>query len=135
MIDALLLTAALYTGKGAELPEYRGAHYTPRAERFLECVAARESSWPRKGSWTADGPYGSGAYQFTGRTWDVYAERAGYPEWVGERAASAPPYVQTEVAYVALNPYPRQRGLEGAHHWSPEHALTIGKTVRGCSDA
>ena len=135
MIDALLLTAALYTGKGADLPEYRGAHYTPRAERVLECIAARESSWPRRGSWTADGPHGSGAWQFTSATWSVYAERAGYPEWADVRAAKAPPYVQTEVAYVALNPYPKRKGLEGLHHWSPVHALTVGKRVRGCADA
>lgn len=134
MID-LLLAAVLYTGEGAQLPEYRGAHYTPRAERVLECIAGRESGWPRKGSWTADGRTGSGFVQFIGSTWNTYAERAGYPEWVGKRAADAPPYVQTEVAYVALNPYPRKRGLEGLHHWSPAHALTVGKTVRGCSDA
>ena len=135
MIESLLLAASLYTGKGAELPEYRGAHYTPRAERVLRCIAARESGWPRKGSWTADGPYGSGAFQMIKKTSRRAAEAIGAPEWADKRAAEWPPYVQTEAAYWLLNPLAKKPGLEGLHHWSPAHALTIGKTVRGCSDA
>ena len=125
MIESLLLAATLYTGKGAELPEYRGSHYTPRAERVLECLAQRESGWPRKGSWVSDGPYGSGAFQFIATTWKIYATRAGYPEWADLRAHKAPPYVQTEVAYVAMNPFPKKPGLEGLHHWSTDHTFKL----------
>ena len=127
MIEALALTAVLATG-GFELPDYRGSHHTPKAEEFLTCVALRESS----GRWRANGRYGSGAFQFTQGSWDTYAERAGYPEWVGVRPYKAPAYVQTEVAYVAVNPYPKRPGLEGKHHWSPAHALTIGKRIKAC---
>ena len=135
MIDALLLATTLYTGKGAELPEYRGSHYTPRAERVLECIASRESGWPRKGSWEADGPYGSGAFQMIGSTSARAARAIGAPEWADKRAAKWPPYVQVEAAYWLLNPKPFTPGLEGLHHWSPRHALTIGKRVKGCADA
>ena len=110
------------------LADYRGAHYTKKAEAFLTCVALRESS----GRWRADGPYGSGAFQFVQSSWDVYARRAGYPEWVGVRPYKAPKYVQTEVGYVAVNPHPKRPGLEGKHHWSPRHALTVGKQIAGC---
>jgi len=115
-------------GADFELADYRGAHYTPAAKAFLECAALRESS----GRWRADGPYGSGAFQIIGRTWAHYATLAGYPEWAGKRAATAPPYVQTEVAYVMVNPHPKRKGLEGRHHWSPRHALTIGKRIEAC---
>lgn len=128
MIEALALATVLAKGPDFELPDYRGTHYTQAAEEFLTCVALRESS----GSWRADGRYGSGAFQMIGSTWNHYAAQAGYPEWVGHRAAEAPPYVQTEVAYVMVNPYPKRKGLEGRHHWSPAHALTIGKRIRAC---
>lgn len=128
MIEALTLAAVLTRGPEFDLPEYRGSHYTKTAEEFLTCAALRESS----GRWRADGPWGSGAFQIIGSTWDYYAKRAGYPEWVGKRAAKAPAYVQTEVAYVMVNPYPKRRGLEGKHHWSPAHALTIGKRIEAC---
>ena len=134
MIESLLLAATLYTGKGAELPEYRGSHYTPRAERVLECLAQRESGWPRKGSWVSDGPYCSGAFQFIATTWKIYATRAGYPEWADLRAHKAPPYVQTEVAYVAMNPFPKKPGLEGLHHWSTDHTFELlGVRGKECS--
>lgn len=141
MIEAVVLAASLYTGKGAELPEYRGSHYTARAERVLECVANRESGWPRNkkswnaSSWRADGPYGSGAFQMIKSTSAHGARLAGYPEWADKRAYEWPPYVQTEVAYVLLNPYPKKPGLEGLHHWDPVHALTIGVVTRDCSGA
>lgn len=122
---ALALTAA---PASFDLPDYRGSHYTKAAAEFLTCVALRESS----GRWQADGRYGSGAFQMVQTSWDVYAERAGYPEWVGKRAAKAPPYVQTEVAFVMVNPLPKKPGLEGKHHWSPAHALTIGKRIKDC---
>lgn len=125
---AALALAVAITGTGFNLPDYRGSHYTPAAADFLECVALRESS----GRWTADGRYGSGAFQMVQTTWDHYAKRAGYPEWIGKRAAKAPPYVQTEVAFVMVNPHPKRKGLEGAHHWSPSHALTIGKRIEDC---
>lgn len=112
-----------------ELPDYRGSHHTAKAEAFLTCVALRESS----GRWRANGRYGSGAFQFVQSTWDHYADRAGYPEWVGVRPYKAPAYVQTEVAYVAVNPYPKKPGLEGRGHWSPRHALTIGKRIKDCA--
>ena len=131
MIETLLIAGVLYA-KAAELPEYRGDHYTRRAERYLECVASRESSWPRKSSWDADGPTGSGAFQIIGRTWDYYAERAGFPEWIGIRPANAPPYIQTHIAYVMVNPFPERKGLHGKHHWSPKHALTVGKRIEAC---
>lgn len=131
MIEALLMTVAL-SGK-PELPEYRGAHYTPKAEKFLECVAARESGWPRKGAARADGPYGSGLFQMVKSTSRVYALKAGYPEWADKRAAEWPPYVQTEVAYVLLNPYPKKKGLEGKHHWSTDHTFAVlGKRGKEC---
>jgi hypothetical protein len=126
-MGALALAVAI-AGGGFELPEYRGSHYTAAGEKFLTCVALRESS----GRWAADGPYGSGAFQMVQRTWDHYAARAGYPEWIGKRAAKAPAYVQTEVAFVMVNPFPKRKGLEGAHHWSPVHALTVGKRIKDC---
>lgn len=128
MIESLLLATVLARGPEFELPAYRGQHYTPAAERFLTCVALRESS----GRWRADGRFGSGAFQIIGTTWNHYAKAAGYPEWVGRRAYQAPAYVQTHVAYVMVNPKPNRKGLHGRHHWSPRHALTIGKTVRDC---
>ena len=135
MSAPLILAAVLALGSPGtaasssfELPDYRGSHYTPKAEQFLTCVALRESS----GRWRADGPYGSGAFQMIGSTFDHWAEQAGYPEWVGHRAAEAPPYVQTEIAYVMVNPHPKRKGLEGKHHWSPKHALTIGKRIEAC---
>ena len=115
-------------GANFELPDYRGAHYTPAAESFLQCAAMRESS----GRWRADGPHGSGAWQIIQPTWNHYADLAGYPEWVGQRAATAPPYVQTEVAYLMVNPHPKRKGLEGRHHWHPRHALTVGKRIEAC---
>ena len=132
MTAPLLLAAVMALGSPAaadfELPDYRGSHHTQAAEQFLTCVALRESS----GRWRADGPYGSGAFQFIQSSWNTYARKAGYPEWVGVRPYKAPAYVQTEIAYVAVNPYPKQRGLEGRHHWSPRHALTIGKRIEAC---
>ena len=128
VIESLALAAVLASGPDFELPDYQGSHHTPAAEAFLTCAALRESS----GRWRADGPWGSGAFQIIGSTWDHYAKRAGYPEWVGKRAATAPPYVQTEVAYVMVNPHPKRKGLEGRHHWSPAHALTIGKRIEAC---
>ena len=128
MLEAVALAAVLAKGPDFELPAYRGSHYTKTAQEFLTCAALRESS----GRWRADGPFGSGAFQIIGSTWDHYAKQAGYPEWVGTRAYKAPAYVQTEVAYVMVNPYPKRRGLEGRHHWSPRHALTIGKRIEAC---
>ena len=125
---AAALALVIAAGPSFDLPDYRGSHYTPAAAEFLTCAALRESS----GSWKADGPYGSGAFQITGETWNFYAKRAGYPEWVGKRAAKAPPYVQTEVAFVMVNPFPKKPGLEGKHHWSAVHALTVGKKIKDC---
>lgn len=45
---------------------------------------------------TGNGFYG--AYQFEQSTWDGAVARAGYPEWVGVRASSAPPAVQDAAA-------------------------------------
>ena len=105
---------------GAELPDsqYVGSHYVKKAEPFRKCVMKRESG----GSYKADGSTGSGVYQFIQSTWDVYAQRAGYPEWVGVRPYKAPRYVQDEVFWIAVNPYSKRPGLEGRHHWSAAHA-------------
>ena len=126
---ALALVLAAGPTDEFTLPEYRGSHYTEKAEEFLTRAALRESS----GRWKADGPWGSGAFQIIGSTWDHYAELAGYPEWVGKRPAEAPSYVQTEVAYVMVNPFPKKPGLEGAFHWSPKWARTVGKNVKDCA--
>ena len=123
-----LVLAATGTTSDFNMPEYHGPHYTPKAEAFLKCAALRESS----GRWKADGKYGSGAWQFTQGTWDAYAERAGFPEYVGKRAASAPPMVQTVVAYVTINPLADKPGLEGKFHWDPKWALTVGKHIEAC---
>lgn len=121
-------SATSAAGANFELADYRGSHYTPKAKAFLECAAMRESS----GRWTADGPHGSGAFQIVASTWAHYSRLAGYPEWSSKRASAAPPYVQTEVAYLMINPHPKRPGLEGRHHWSPRHALTVGKHVEAC---
>lgn len=109
-------------------PDYRGYHYSQRAEKFLTCVAERESSF----GWRADGKYGSGLLQWVQPTWDHWVRKAGYPEWAGHRAAEAPKYVQWSTGFVMVDPFPKKKGLEGAHHWSPVHALTIGKRVKDC---
>lgn len=125
---ALALVLAAAPSGDFDMPAYHGPHYTPKAEAFLKCAALRESS----GRFTADGRFGSGAWQFTQPTWDHYAEMAGFGQYVGKRAATAPPWVQTVVAYVTVNPLPDKPGLEGRHHWSPRHALTIGKRIEAC---
>ena len=123
-----LVLAATPTQADFTMPEYHGPHYTPKAEAFLKCAALRESS----GRWKADGKYGSGAWQFTQPTWDHYAEMAGFDVYVGKRAASAPPMVQTVVAYVTVNPLADKPGLEGKFHWDPKWALTVGKHIEAC---
>ena len=129
MLEALLMTVALAGKADFDPPEYRGAHYTKKAEQFLTCVAERESNF----RWQADGPYGSGIVQTIGVTWDHYAKRAGYPEWVGVRPAKAPKYVQWEIAFVMVNPYPKKPGLEGRHHWSTDHTFNLlGKRGKEC---
>ncbi len=130
VIAEVALALVLAAGRNNfQIPDYDGPHYTKRAEQFLRCAALRESS----GSFTADGPYGSGAWQVIQPTWDYYAKAAGFPQWVGKRAAKAPASVQTAVAYFIVNPLPNKPGLEGKHHWSPRHALTVGKVVEDCA--
>jgi hypothetical protein len=128
MIEALMLTVALAGKADFDPPEYRGYHYSKKAEKFLTCVAERESSF----GWRADSKYGSGIVQWIQPTWDHYVDRAGYPEWVGVRPYKAPKYVQWSTAFVQLDPYPKKKGLEGRHHWSSKHALTIGKKIKDC---
>lgn len=130
MIESVVLAAVLASGpaKGFQPPEYRGFHYSTRAETFLICVAERESRF----RWRADGPWGSGILQWVQPTWDHWVQRAGYPEWVGERPYTAPAYVQWSTAFVMVDPYPKRPGLEGAHHWDPKWARTVGKTVKDC---
>jgi len=128
MIEALVMTAALMGQSDFDPPEYRGYHYSKKADKFLTCVAKRESNF----GWRKDGPYGSGIVQTIQSTWDVYAERADYPEWAGVRPYKAPKYVQWEIAFVMVDPYPKKKGLEGRHHWSSKHALTIGKKIKDC---
>jgi len=103
-------------------------YYTKKAERFLRCVAWRESS----GRWTADGRYGSGAFQMVGSTSRSYAKKLGLDWYANHRAAEWPPGVQTAVAYAIVNAIPDKPGLEGAHHWSPSHAATIGASTYDC---
>lgn len=131
----MLASAALmimFAAGPHEIPNsaYVGRHYvgSERFERIRKCIMWRES----RGNYRADGRYGSGAYQFIQRTWDHYARRAGHPEYVGVRPAKAPRYIQDKVYAVTVNPLPKKRGLEGLHHWSPAHALTIGKRVSSC---
>ena len=132
MID-LLLAATVFLSAKSELPEYRGSHHTPAAEKFLECVAARESGWPNKNSWTSDGPYGSGAFQMILVTSRRAALAINAPEWAEKRAYLWPPYLQTEAAYWLLNPFPKKPGLEGRHHWSSDHAKRLlGKNIHDC---
>ena len=108
---------------------YRGYHYERRWESYRKCIMVRESG----GNYKADGPYGSGAYQFIQKTWDIYVERANMPEWAGVRPYLAPPTVQDEVFWLAANPKPKKKGLHGRHHWSSGHALQLlGAKVRDC---
>ena len=102
-------------------------YWTKRGETFLRCVAERESG----NRWRAHSQYGSGIVQWTQRTWDHYAAHAGLHRWVGKRPHTAPRRVQWTVAHATLNP-DGDPGLEGRHHWSPRHALTIGKVITGC---
>lgn len=129
MIESIVLAAVLASGRADfDPPQYRGFHYSERAERFLTCVAGRESGF----DWEADGPHGSGIAQWVQPTWDHWVVVAGFPEWAGQRAAAAPKYVQWATAFVMVDPYPKRKGLEGAWHWSPRWALTVGKTVKDC---
>lgn len=132
MIAEAALALVMAAGP-SDLPDsqYQGSHNpgTSRFEQIRKCIMWRESG----GNYRADGRYGSGAYQFIQSTWRTYALRAGYPEWAEIRPAKAPRYVQDEVFAVALNPLPRRKGLEGLHHWSSRHALTIGKRVKDCA--
>ena len=117
--------------KRYQLPECIGPcapYYTKKAERFLRCVAWRESSM----RWDVDGPYGSGAFQMIGSTSRAYAKKLGLDAYAGHRAANWPPAVQTFVAYAMVNPLPDKPGLEGARHWSPEWAATIGASTYDC---
>ena len=131
MLASIMQHGSAVAATADSLPDsqYEGKHYVKNAESFRKCVMWRESH----GRYRADGQYGSGAYQFVQSTWRVYAARAGYPEWADRRPYLAPRYVQDEVFWLALNPLPNKRGLEGRHHWDPKHALTIGKSVKACS--
>lgn len=132
MLDSLVFAAVMATGpKDVPDSQYQGSHNpgTSRFEEIRKCIIWRES----RGNPKADGEYGSGLYQFISPTWDFYAEIAGYPEWVGKRAAKAPVYVQDEVFAVTLNPFPKRPGFEGLHHWSAVHAASHGYKVRDCA--
>jgi hypothetical protein len=131
----MLASAALlvmFAAGPQDLPDssYQGPHHTgsERFEKIRKCIMWRES----RGNYKADGRYGSGAYQFIQRTWDHYVDAAGHSEYVGMRPFKASRYIQDKVFAVALNPLPKKKGLEGLHHWSAVHALTIGKRVKSC---
>ena len=114
-----------------QLPDCVGPcepYYTKKAERFLRCVAWRESS----GRWTVDGPTGSGAFQLIGSTSRSYAKKLGLEWYADHRAAYWPPGVQTAVAYAMVNADPDKPGLEGARHWSPHWAATVGASTYDC---
>ena len=108
--------------------QYRGWHYEKRWEKYRKCVMARESG----GNYKANGPYGSGSYQFIQSTWNTAMERANMPEWIGVRPHKAPPYVQDHGFWVMANPYPKQKGLQGKHHWSSAHAASFGFGTFDC---
>lgn len=123
MIEAAVLAAVLMQGPES-IPDstYKGRWYVPEAEPFRKCVMWRES----RGNYKADGPHGSGAYQFIFDTWSHYSELAGFEEYADERAYKAPPAVQDAVFWRTY-----WKG-KGKHHWSAIHALTIGKRVKSC---
>jgi hypothetical protein len=109
--------------------QYRGWHYEKKWESYRKCVMARESG----GNYKADGPYGSGAYQFIQSTWDEAMRRARKPEWVGVRPHKAPPAYQDEAFFLMANPYPKLPGLQGRHHWSSRWAKEVlGVNVKDC---
>ncbi len=108
--------------------QYRGFHYERKYEGFRKCVMARESG----GSYKITGRWGSGAYQFIQSSWDTAMKRANMPEWVGVRPHKAPPYVQDHGFWVMANPYPKQKGLRGKHHWSSAHAASFGFRTFDC---
>jgi hypothetical protein len=123
VIDGLAIWLAVASGP-ASIPDsaYKGPWYVHSAEPFRKCVMWRESH----GRYKADGKYGSGAYQFIQSTWNAYAKLAGLAEWVGIRPYKAPATVQDAVFWRAY-----WKG-KGKHHWSPTHALMIGKSVKSC---
>lgn len=129
MIESLAFVAMAAAGPN-DIPDsqYRGWHYESEFEPVRKCIYWRES----RGRWRADGPYGSGAAQWIQSTWDHYAAESDYPEWVGIRPFNAPRYVQDEIFWVMINPFPKRKTLHGAHHWSPRHAMTIGKRIKNC---
>ena len=124
MIEAAVLAAVLATGPN-EVPDstYTGPWYVAEAEPFRKCVIWRESRNNPK----ADGPYGSGLYQFIQPTWSHYATLAGLEEWADTRAYKAPRTVQDAVFWRTY-----WKG-KGKHHWSSIHALTIGVRIKDCA--
>ena len=119
MIESLAFAVMAISGP-EDVPDsqYRGFHYEREWEPVRKCIVWRES----RGRLRADGSGGSGLYQFVQSTWDAYAGRAGFPEWVGVRPNKAPRYVQDEMFWYVINPKPKLKGLHGAHHWSTVHA-------------
>lgn len=109
--------------------QYVGWHHEQKWEPYRKCVMARESG----GNYKADGPYGSGAYQFIQSTWDEAMRRARKPEWVGVRPHKAPPAYQDEAFFIMANPFPKKAGLHGRHHWSSRWAKEVlGVNVKDC---
>lgn len=69
---------------------------------WLACIRARESG----GNYTiynTAGSGASGAYQYMPGTWAWMSRQAGYGQWSGGPAASAPPAVQDAVTLWAYN--------------------------------
>lgn len=113
-----------------EIPDslYRGWHYEKKWEPFRKCLLRRESG----SNFKAESSGGSGGFQFVQKTWDHYVAKAD-PGYVGVRPNKAPPYLQEEVFWIAVNPTPRKPGLAGRHHWSASHAHGAGYThVKDC---
>jgi len=110
------------TKVASQVPDslYQGKWYVPRLEPFRKCVYSRESGANFKSVGLQ-----SGIAQWTQATWNHYVGLVD-PSYVGVRPHMAPPYLQEKVFWRTLN-----RGT-GKHHWSPRHALTIGKTIKGC---
>ena len=130
MIVEALLAASVVTGPES-VPEsqYRGFHYEAKYEPFRKCVVWRES---RNRVRAGGNGTGEGLYQFTGDTWRVYADRAGFPEWANRKASDAPRYVQDATFWVTVNPAPKRGGLRGAHHWSTVHAGAAAARIADC---
>ena len=71
---------------------------------FLTCLRSYETgdaNGRTGGDYTADGTF-KGAYQYLQSTWNAFARKAGYADWVGVNPAEVPPAVQDAVTWWAV---------------------------------